>query len=385
MASAIKTALEIATDTSKSASDMLAELKAAKTAGKAVDDTIIASLEASIKNLGDLSSYAIKDETTIAGKIANKVTEDTVTKLTKDLEAVSSNAKKSVSVLADANPTDADLQLLKTNVGASADNISINTAKLPAKTPVEEVASDAAAASSKTGKINTKALMLAGGISAGTIGIMVANMNLVEGATFTIRSIDIVPPTVPPSVEYLIITYNTLSTSKDKQKKIRLSQGDTIDLKNLALYPDITGLDIYNPVYGDDTSTLMVLKSKMIPITQNVYICYDPTIKSGSVSCGPTASMISHTTFANEITQLFTNPGYVNDLISNDPTGATGFMSNLATTFGSTINAIMVMVLYGLFVIGILYLAYVIWKWKHPPTYTLQASSFGRAVKRKYR
>ncbi len=375
MASAVKTILQIATDTSESAAGMLARLKSAKAAGKAVDD-LIASLEASIKNIGDLSRFTIKEDT-VAGKAENKITEGIVSRLTKDLSDTANIAKKSVDDLAEANPTDAEIMSLKADIDASVDGISKNISKLPAKADVQIKAADSAITSAKTGKINTKALIAAGGITAATTGVLVANMLLVNGATFNIISIDIIPH-VDNIDDYLIVTYNTMS---DKNKKIRLSLGDTVDFKNLTLYPDITGLDIYNPVYGDDTSTLMVLKSKMIPKTQNVYICYDPKIKTDSVSCGSSASMTSHTTFANEITQLFTNPDYVDALISNDPAGAEGIVSGLITTFGSTINAIMVMVLWILFGIGIVFLAYIIWKWTRPST-TIHTSSFGRVRKR---
>ncbi len=385
MASAVKTILQIATDTSESAASILAKLKAAKASGKAVDDTLIASLESSVKNINtSIDRFVTKDGdslfTKLSKQISLKTNEQVVAKSTNDLGEVMKTAQKSVDNLATANPTDSEITSLKADLDTAADGISKDISTLPAKSPAEIKAADNAVTSAKKGKINTTALIAAGGITAATTGVVVANMLLVNGSTFNIVSIDNIPH-VDNVDDYLIVTYNTMS---DKNKKIRLSQGDTIDFKNLTLYPDITGLDIYNPVYGDDTSTLMVLKSKMIPKTQNVYICYDPKIKTDSVSCGSSASMTSHTTFANEITQLFTNPDYVNALISNDPTGTEGIMSSLITTFGSTVNAILVMVLWILFGIGILFLAYTIWKWTRPSTYTIHASSFGRA-KRKYR
>jgi hypothetical protein len=224
---------------------------------------------------------------------------------------------------------------------------------------------------------------ISGGVTAGISGVVAANMLLIEGATFTIKSIDslTLSATDPLSTilkdtgGYLTVTYDPKSVSKGKT--IQLIEGDTVDFvfppNDTSIYNSVKGLSIFNAISGDPTSSLVVLKSAMNPKTANVYSCSNDS--TSSVSCGSSTTMISHTDFIGQLGQ-FGNPNYLPALETNNPVGS--LLDPLTNAVGSFLNKLIFVgmcVAFAVVCIAILWILYKVKSIIYPATTNITVTS----------
>lgn len=210
----------------------------------------------------------------------------------------------------------------------------------------------------------------AAGIS--VAGIVGRNMSLVNGAEFSIISIENKTLTedqiksedgpgidnIAEGTEFLMITYANKALNRDKT--LNLGSGDEVEIKNTAILTDTNRIPIYLTEDGPENSTFVIDKKLVKAKVEGQYTCGPAITITGtdgttqtttpSVSCGGTdAVIIAHTTLFNQ----FKNFPEALDNVGEDIKDISG---DLLSTVGSTFNQAFSVVSYFLMALVFVYI-----------------------------